>query len=204
MFTGIVQAVGAVAALEQRRGGARIEVVGPAGVVRGLKRGDSIAVNGCCLTILARRAKDRRVAFTADLTPETLARTNLGGLGRGARVNLEAPLRAGDAISGHWLQGHVEGTGELRSLKPAGADGGYWMEIDVPEALRRRLAEKGSLAVEGISLTIAAIAKRRLGFAIIPHTYRATNLRHRKSGDRVNLETDMIARHIEQLLEART
>jgi riboflavin synthase len=203
MFTGIVQAVGAVTSLKQRGGGARIAIAAPAGVVRGLKRGDSIAVNGCCLTILAKKAKDGRIGFSADLTPETLAKTNLGQLGRGARVNLEAPLRAGDTISGHWLQGHVEGTGKLISLEPAGEDGGHWMEIDVPEGLRRRLAEKGSLAVEGISLTIAAIHGGRLGFAIIPHTYRATNLRRLKPGDRVNLETDMIARHLEQLLEAR-
>jgi riboflavin synthase len=203
MFTGIVQAVGTVAALERRGGGARIEILAPAGVVRGLHRGASIAVNGCCLTLLTRRAARSRVAFRADLTPETLAKTNLGELERGTRVNLEAPLRAGDAISGHWLQGHVEATGTLVSLEPAGADGGYWMEADAPRDLRPRLAAKGSLAVEGISLTIASIRGGRLGFAIIPHTYRATNLRYRKPGDRLNLETDMIARHLEQLLEAR-
>ena len=205
MFTGIVQAVGQVAALEARGGGARLEVAAPAAVLRGLRQGASIAVNGCCLTILSQRRQAGRTLFAADLTPETLAKTNLGGLARGARVNLEPPLRAGDAISGHWLQGHVEATGVLTGLEAAGegAESGYWMQVEAPEALRRRLAPKGSLAVEGISLTIAAIQRRRLGFAIIPHTYRATNLRFLRPGSRVNLETDMIARHIEQFLEAR-
>jgi riboflavin synthase len=203
MFTGIVQAVGTVAALEPRGSGARLEIVAPARLLRGLKRGDSVAVNGCCLTLLAKRARRGGIAFTADLTPETLAKTNLGGLARGARVNLEPPLRAGDALSGHWLQGHVEGTGAIVSLQPAGAGGGYWLEVEAPSELRRRMAEKGSLALDGISLTIAALKRRNAGFAIIPHTYRATNLSTLGIGDRVNLETDMIARHLELLLEAR-
>lgn len=201
MFTGIVRAVGRVAALEQSGEAAKLAVEAPVATMRGLRKGDSIAVNGCCLTIVKKRAEGRKVVFAADLTPETLACTNLGQLARGARVNLEPPLRAGDAISGHWLQGHVEGTGVLQWLEAAGKDGGYWMDVDAPEELQPRLAEKGSLAVDGISLTIAAIERQRLRFAIIPHTYKATNLSYLKPGDRMNLETDMIARHLERLLE---
>lgn len=199
MFTGIIQGVGTVATLERRGAGARLTVRGAAAVTRGLGRGASIAVNGCCLTIVSKRGG----GFAADLTPETLARTALGGLAAGDRVNLEPPLRAGDALSGHMLQGHVEATARLVELAPAGEQAGWWLRIAAPAAVMPYIVAKGSLAIEGISLTVAGIEGRRLQFAIIPHTYRHTHLAHLRPGAPLNLETDPVARHLERLLEAR-
>src|SRR6185312_10790690 len=192
-FTGIVQAVGRIEALAPRGAGARLQVGGAARLLRALKRGDSIAVNGCCLTIVAKR--DGR--FSADLSRETLAKTTLGGLSRGARVNLEPPLRAGDALSGHLMQGHVEATGRVRAVAPDS------LRIEVPRTLMRYVVPKGTLAVDGISLTVARVQGRALQFALIPHTFQHTNLSHLAPGDAVNLETDPLARHVERLLQSR-
>ncbi|HWG36529.1 MAG TPA: riboflavin synthase [Terriglobales bacterium] len=193
MFTGIVQAVGRVELLERRRAGARLEIDGAASLLRGLKRGDSIAVNGCCLTIVARRGG----RFAADLSSETLEKTTLGGMARGIRVNLEPPLRAGDALSGHLMQGHVEATGRVLEIAPE------LLCVAIPASLLRYVALKGTLAVDGISLTVARMDRRAAQFAIIPHTFRHTNLSHLRAGMYVNLETDPLARHLERLLEAR-
>lgn len=205
MFTGIIQSVGAVAALEKRGAAARLRIAGAARALAGLKLGASIAVNGCCLTLVQRTAG----TFAADLSPETLARTSLGSLRARDRVNLEPPLRAGDALSGHLLQGHVEATGRLLELAPAGPpgnqsnDAGWRLRVEIPENLLRYLVHKGTLALDGISLTIAALRGREAEFAIIPHTYRHTHLAHLRPGAHLNLETDPIARHLERLLEAR-
>ena len=198
MFTGIIATVGRIEASERRGTGARIEVGSAASLLRRLKRGDSIAVNGCCLTIVSQR----NGRCTADLTRETLDKTTLGSCKRGDRVNLEAPLRASDLLSGHLLQGHVEATGSVKTIEPAG-DGGYRLDFAVPAEIERYLAPKGSIAVDGISLTVAALSPGTVGVAIIPHTWKATNLRFLKPGDAVNLETDAMARHLERLLEAR-
>lgn len=197
MFTGIVQAVGRVAEIETGAGGAKLRLAGAARVLTKLKRGSSIAVNGCCLTIV-RKSRD---SFEADLSRQTLEKTGLGGLRRGDRANLEAPLRVGDELGGHMLQGHVEGTGKFLELKPD-CDG-WRLRVEVPAALRRYLIAQGSLAVEGISLTIAATKGAAVEFAIIPYTYNHTNLRYLQRGAPVNLETDPIARHVEKLLGAR-
>lgn len=200
MFTGIVQAVGRVKELTRWGAGARIELTAPVALLRRMHRGDSIAVNGCCLTLVSKRAG----RFTADLSAETLAKTALGGYGAGTRVNLELPLRMGDPLGGHMMQGHVEGTGKLLGIKKLAGDGGWWMRVAIPEELLALLVPKGSLAVDGISLTVAALKGNEAGFAIIPHTWEHTNLRWLQAGAAMNLETDPIARHVEQLLAART
>jgi riboflavin synthase len=189
VFTGIVQAVGRVT----ENSGGRLRVKTPVAVLRRLALGDSIAVNGCCLTIVQRRGTE----FRADLTDETLTLTSLGALRLGDAVNLEPPLRVGDALSGHQVQGHVEGTGKLVELRPD------WMTVAIPKPLLPFLVLKGSLAVDGISLTIARLTRAGASFALIPHTYQNTNLAHRRIGQSVNLETDPMARHLGQLLASR-
>ncbi|MGH9393394.1 MAG: riboflavin synthase [Terriglobales bacterium] len=199
MFTGIVQCVGRVATLERRGAGARLQVGGAEGVLRGLKRGDSIAVNGCCLTIVAKRSG----MFSAELSRETLARTALGELARGQHVNLEPPLRAGDSLSGHLMQGHVEATGRFTSLAPAGSgrEAGWRLRLELPAGVLAYVVPQGSLAVDGISLTVAALDSRGAEFAIIPFTYARTNLSRLQPGAAVNLETDPLARHAARYLE---
>lgn len=198
MFTGIVQSLGTVRALKKQGAGARIEIRTPK-LTRRLKRGDSIAVNGCCLTALA----PTNAGFSADLSAETLDRTSLGKLAVGSRVNLEPALRAGDALGGHQMQGHVEGTARLLALTPVDDASGWWLRLKLPEPLLKYVIPKGSLAVDGISLTVAEISGSMAGFALIPYTYQHTNLRYLKLGAPLNIETDPIARHLERLLAAR-
>ena len=201
MFTGIIQELGHVAAFEsQTSGGARLRI--GAKLAERLKPGDSVAVNGCCLTVTEIRAESEPPAFVADLAPETLRRTSLSRLTPGAAVNLEPPLRAGDLLSGHMVQGHVEGVGRLLALERQG-DGGAWLQLRLPAELLPYVVWKGSLTVEGISLTIASLESDVAGFAIIPFTWEHTNLHMLSAGAAVNLETDPVARHIERLLEAR-
>ena len=195
MFTGIVEETGTVAALRRQAAGARITVRAEK-VLDDLEIGGSIAVNGCCLTAVEIEAQ----TFAADLSPETLQRTNLGGLRAGSRVNLERPLLPSSRLSGHFVQGHVDGTGELVSLDAVGG-GNRLLKIRVPEELLKFFVFKGSIAVDGISLTIAALEGGIAGIAVIPHTYRETSLSALKPGARVNLECDMIAKHVERLLQ---
>lgn len=194
MFTGIIEEVGEVRAVEARQTGARI-TVGCRMVLADAFEGSSIAVNGVCLT--ARELTPG--SFSADLAPETLARTNLGALRPGSRVNLERPLAAGGRLSGHIVQGHVDGTGTVETLRELG-DGNWWLEIRVPTALTRYLVEKGSIAIDGISLTVARLTGDLLGVAIIPHTYAHTALGEYRTGAAVNLEVDILAKHVEKLL----
>ena len=195
MFTGIVEETGTVAALRRQEAGARVTVRAEK-VLDDLEIGGSIAVNGCCLTAVKIEAQ----TFAADLSPETLQRTNLGGLRAGSRVNLERPLLPSSRLSGHFVQGHVDGTGELVSLDAVGG-GNRLLKIRVPEELLKFFVFKGSIAVDGISLTIAALEGGIAGIAVIPHTYRETSLSALKPGARVNLECDMIAKHVERLLQ---
>ncbi len=188
MFTGIVEETGIV-----RQPGPRL-IIECAAVLSDLKPGGSIAVNGVCLTAVEIKLH----SFAADLAPETLERSNLGSLGVESRVNLERPLTLAARLSGHLVQGHVDGKGELLSLEPLG-DGNWWLRMRVPESLDKYLVYKGSIAINGISLTIAAIDDFVLSAAIIPHTYRHTNLAGRRPGDHLNLECDMIAKHVEKL-----
>jgi riboflavin synthase len=198
MFTGIVQSLGTVRALKKQGAGARLEIRAT-GLGRRLKAGDSVAVNGCCLTALAPTAS----GFSADLSAETLDRTSLGKLAVGSRVNLEPALRAGDALGGHQMQGHVEATARLLALTPVDEASGWWLRIKIPDPLLKYIIPKGSLAVDGISLTVAELSGSMAGFALIPYTYQHTNLRSLKLGAPLNLETDPIARHLERLLAAR-
>ena len=194
MFTGIVEELGTVESLDPRAAGSRLTVCCST-VMADLTEGASIAVNGVCLTAVDLRAG----SFAADLAPETLRRSNLGVLKAGSRVNLERPLSPTGRLSGHIVQGHVDGVGEFLSLDALGADN-WWLRIRVPAELDPFLVYKGSIAIDGISLTIAAIEGDVLSVTIIPHTYRNTTLGGYRPGARVNLECDVLAKHVEKLL----
>ncbi len=191
MFTGLIQATGQVLSLAaDSTGSMRLRVSAP-GLAGRLHTGDSIAVSGVCLTALDITADPPE--FSADLAAETLARTSLSRLAVGTVVNLELPTPAGTPLGGHIVQGHVDGTGELLSLAPAAAGSADWcLRIRVPEPLHRFMVEKGSIAIEGISLTIARWDGKTLGVAIIPHTYTHTNLHTLRPGAPVNLEADVL------------
>ena len=189
MFTGIVEERGTV-----RTAGSRLSIVCTR-ILEDLTIGASIAVNGVCLTAIEVLPD----GFSADLAPETLGRSNLGDLKPGDSVNLERPITLAARLSGHIMQGHVDGTGVLESLR-ALEDGNWELLVRIPEALDRYLVFKGSIAIDGISLTIADITGRLLRVAIIPHTYTATNLAARQPGDRLNIECDILAKHVEKLL----
>ncbi len=192
MFTGIIEELGSVAGYEAHAAGARITVQCEQ-VFSDLTIGASIAVNGACLTATAISEN----SFSADLAPETLARTNLGALKPGKKVNLERPVTPMTRLSGHIVQGHVDGTGELQSIEALG-DGNWWIKVVVPQSLDRYMVEKGSITLDGISLTIAAL--NPLGVTIIPHTFANTTLGQAKPGDRINIEVDVLAKHVERLL----
>lgn len=195
MFTGIIEETGRVESLEGRGDGARLRI-GCAAVLSDAFTGSSIAVNGCCLTALDLKAG----SFAADVAPETMRRTNIGDLRAGSLVNLERPLSPQSRLSGHIVQGHVDGTGVLESLETVG-NGNWWLRVRVPDELDRYLVFKGSIAIDGISLTIAAIEGGVMSVTIIPHTFEQTNLKHKRPGDRVNLECDVLAKHVEKLLQ---
>ena len=194
MFTGIIEEVGTVESLEARVTGARLRV-NCSLVTSDAAEGSSIAVNGVCLTALDISAH----AFSADLAPETLRRTNLGDLQPGSIVNLERPLLATSRLHGHVVQGHVDGTGEFVSLEVLG-DNNYWLSIRIPGELDRYIVHKGSIAIDGISLTVAAIKDDILSVTIIPHTYEVTSLRACRPGSRVNLECDVFAKYVEKMV----
>jgi riboflavin synthase len=194
MFTGIIEELGTVASMTTRPAGARITVRCKT-VLSDASEGVSIAVNGVCLTALDIRPD----SFSADVAPETLRRTNLGALAAGARVNLERPLSPTGRLSGHIVQGHVDGTGELLGLEALG-DENWWLRVRVPAELDPFLVFKGSIAIDGISLTIAALEGDVVSVTIIPHTFRNTTLGGYKPGARVNIECDVLAKHVEKLL----
>ncbi len=194
MFTGIIEETGAVRSFQRSASGARMEV-GAGTVLSDLDIGGSIAVNGCCLTAIEIDAS----GFAADLSPETLERTNLGDLTVGRRVNLERPLLPTSRLSGHFVQGHVDALGELVEVAPAG-DENWILRVKAPQDALRYLVYKGSVAIDGISLTVARLDGDVIEVAVIPHTYRETNLSDRQPGESVNLECDMLAKHIERLL----
>jgi riboflavin synthase len=164
-----------------------------------MKEGSSIAVNGVCLTAV----RLEQGSFEADLAPETLRRTNLGDLHAGSLVNLERPLLPTGRLSGHIVQGHVDGTGELIAFEPLGEDN-WWLKIRVPTELDRWLVYKGSVAVDGISLTVASLENEILGITIIPHTVEMTCLRGYRPGARLNIECDILAKHVDKLMALRS
>jgi riboflavin synthase len=201
MFTGLIQETGVIAELRPpAQGGAGTRIlVTTQGVASELKVGDSIAVSGVCLTaveILGTR-------FAADLAQETLERTSLGKLHQGSLVNLELPARAQDRLGGHVVQGHVDGVGKLLGLERI-KDGEDWrLEIEIPPALAKYVVAQGSITVEGISLTVAAIDGGRVEIAIIPHTYQATNLHALRPGAPLNIEADVLAKYAEKMAMAQ-
>ena len=194
MFTGIVEELGRVLELNKREVGARITIACSA-VLQDAAPGSSIAINGACLTAVS-VSKDH---FSAELAPETLKRTNLGDLKPGSMINLERPLRATGRLDGHFVLGHVDGTGEILALDALG-DANWWVRIRIPRELSRYVVYKGSLAVDGISLTVAEVDRDVVGFTIIPHTWANTNLHTYQPGARVNLEVDILAKYVEKLL----
>jgi riboflavin synthase len=197
MFTGIIEATGTVAALERREGGVRLVVTSDLDV-GGLPLGASLAVDGVCLTIVERTPGRPFHRFAADLGPETLARTTLGALRPGARVHLERPLRVGDALGGHLVSGHVDGVGEVVGRREVGDS--LELDIDAPESVTATLVPKGSITVAGVSLTINDVSGRRFGVTLIPHTLAVTTLGGLAVGASVNLEGDLIAKHVERLV----
>lgn len=195
MFTGLVEATGSVIALEARGEQARLTLLIPFAVELAL--GDSVAINGCCLTVAERTAEG--IAF--DLLAQTLRVTSLGALRTGSVVNLERALQVGDRFGGHFVQGHVDATGTITQLTPVGQD--HQFEVSLPPAIQRLCIDKGSLAVDGISLTIAELTDHSAIFWITPHTWDATHLHAAMIGQPVNLEADMLAKHVDHLLAAR-
>lgn len=194
MFTGIIEELGTVERWEARGVGARL-TVRCVKVLEDTAPGSSIAVNGVCLTA----ATVASGTFSAEVSPETLRRTNLGDLRPGARVNLERPLAASGRLGGHIVQGHVDATGELVSLEALG-DENWWLTVRFPGELSPYIVEKGSIAIDGISLTVAALEGDLLSAAIIPHTYENTTLHACRPGARLNLECDILAKYVARLL----
>ena len=196
MFTGIIEAIGTVQGLEARGEDAwRLQVESQLGPE--LSPGASLAVNGCCLTVTA--SKGRQLSF--DLLAETAKRTNLGGLAPGELINLERPMAANGRFDGHIVQGHVDCPAAIKSLESVGAD--HRLEIELPVEFARYVVFKGSITVDGISLTVAELLADRFAVWIIPHTWAETNLQQRQAGGRVNLEFDLVAKYVERLLGLR-
>lgn len=194
MFTGIIEELGQVASIDTR-GQQRRVTIASSKLVRELKQGDSISVSGVCLTAVDISTD----TFTCDLAHETWLRTSFSRLKPHAQVNLELPMRANGRFDGHVVQGHVDGVGTVTSLKQTLDGNDYVLQINVPSELTRYIVVKGSLAIEGISLTVAAIDGTNVRVAIIPHTAEVTNLRSLKPGDPVNLEVDVIAKYVEKM-----
>ncbi|MDG2308150.1 MAG: riboflavin synthase [Candidatus Binatia bacterium] len=197
MFSGIIEALGRVASFERRGGDAVLTVEGGLDP-KELVLGESIATNGVCLTV----RETTETGFVADLSVETLDRTTLGSLTPGARLNLERSLRVGDRISGHFVFGHVDTVGKIVSFEPEGE--GQRLTISFPEDFGRFVADKGSVAIDGISLTVCSPGADRFSIALIPHTLEVTTLGERRAGDPVNLEADMLARYARRAVETAT
>jgi riboflavin synthase len=196
MFTGIIEEIGHVERFAKTRAGARLTVASRT-LVRELKQGDSIAVSGVCLTAV----DITKQSFTADLAPETLARTSLSRLAKGALVNLELPVKSGTRLGGHVVQGHVDAVAKLLALRPVEQGGDYWLEVEIPSDLARYVVHKGSIAIEGISLTVAKVEGAKVSCAIIPHSFEATNLKSLAADDPVNVEVDVLAKYAEKMFQ---
>mgnify|MGYP001822854896 FL=1 len=196
MFTGLVLGMGEIAAEQPREGGIRLWIdAGP--IAAEAATGDSVAVDGCCLTVVAQ--KETRLGF--DVIPESLRRTALGAKGVGSRVNLELPLRPSDRMGGHFVQGHVDGTAEMLARTEQGDD--VIMSFSIPDSLAGQVVEKGSIAIDGVSLTVAGVEGDTFSVALIPHTLEVTTMGALKVGDRVNLEGDILAKYVANLLASR-
>ena len=200
MFTGIVEVTGEVTAIRQTKAGIRL-VVAAKVCARGVAAGDSIAVNGCCLTVVKQERKGARVGLHFDLLVETWERTNLKFAKLGALVNLERSLAANGRFGGHFVTGHIDGVGRIAKWERAGAD--HILEITAAPEILRYVVFKGSVAVDGISLTVAKVLKGRFRIWIIPHTFAVTALQERQVGTAVNLEADILGKYVEQFVARR-
>ncbi len=200
MFTGIVEETGVVQAIKPSAKAIRLTVAMDR-CGRGLKLGDSVAVNGCCLTAVKLTRRGAKTLVDFDLLRETWRLTNLQFAGAGSLVNLERPLRADGRLDGHFVTGHIDGLGRIRRWERAGAD--HVLDLAAPPELMRYVVHKGSIAVDGISLTVAGVTKKGLRLWIIPHTYEVTALCERKPGDAVNLEADLLGKYVENFLAGR-
>ena len=196
MFTGIIEHIGRVDSLKLHADGGRLTIHAPT-VAPHLAVANSIAVNGCCLTVVA--LEDER--FSADLSAETIRKTSMGEWQTGLRVNLEQPMTAGKEFGGHFVLGHVDTIGRVVRLEPEGEN--WWYGVEVPQSFASSIVPQGSIAIDGISLTVARWNGRVAEIAIIPFTYEHTNVRGKKTGDAVNLEGDVLGKYVERYLEAR-
>lgn len=194
MFTGLVEALGTVLVLDERGEQARLKLEIP--FAEELAPGDSVAVNGCCLTVA-----DLSDGVSFDILAQTLRVTSLGSLRAGAKVNLERAMSVGDRFGGHFVQGHVDATGAITRLEASGQD--HILGVSIPPQIHKLCVDKGSISIDGISLTIAELHEAEAVFWITPHTWEHTHLHAAKLGQAVNLEADMLAKHVEKLLEAR-
>ncbi len=194
MFTGLVEELGTIEEIEPHEGGRRIVISAPM-VVTDLAIGDSVNVSGCCQTVVEAGAG----VFAVVAVPETLRRTHLGSLVEGDRVNLERPVRLMDRLGGHLVQGHVDAVGRVRAVREEPP--GWWIDVEAEPEVMRYVAFKGSIAVDGTSLTVARVEDGAFGVAIIPHTWQATVCRFYRPGSEVNLEVDLIARYLERLVQ---
>ena len=195
MFTGIVEERGRVVLAEP----SRLVVETASASVDDVRAGDSIAVSGVCLTVVSVDGDRDRRTLSFDVSPETLARTTLGGLRAGDGVNLERPVTLVTRMGGHLVQGHVDGVGEVLDVRPAGD--GRELTIGLPDGLGRYAVEKGSITVDGVSLTVTTLEGNSFGVALIPHTLEVTTLGDRGAGDKVNVEVDVMAKYVERLME---
>lgn len=195
MFTGIVEEVGRVARIEQR-GENRLITIAAAHTPQQLKEGDSVAVSGVCLTALAIHTD----SFSADLAPETWSLTSFSRMHEGAMVNLELPMKPDGRFGGHIVQGHVDGVGKLIALERIANSENWWLRIELPREVEKYTVHKGSISIEGISLTVARLEQNVCTVAIIPHTVERTNLNSLRPGDPVNLEADLIAKYVEKMM----
>jgi riboflavin synthase len=198
MFTGIIEEVGKVVAIDQRVENRRITISAEA-TPKELRTGDSVAVSGVCLTAVDITPS----TFCADLAPETWARTSLSRIHKNALVNLELPMKADGRFGGHIVQGHVDGVGKLIELERIADSENWWLRISIPPEIEKYTVLKGSITIEGISLTVAKLERDRCSIAIIPHTVEMTNLGSLKPGDPVNLEADLIAKYVEKMMAGR-
>jgi riboflavin synthase len=195
MFTGIVEEVGKVVKIQQRGENRRVTIEAP-NTPKELRTGDSVAVSGVCLTALDLNPK----SFSADLAPETWKRTSFSRIHEDALVNLELPMKADGRFGGHIVQGHVDGVGRLIELERIADSENWWLHIEMPSDIEKYIVFKGSISIEGISLTVARLEGNRCTIAIIPHTVEMTNLGSLKPGDPVNLEADLIAKYVEKMM----
>ena len=198
MFTGIVEEVGKIVSTEERGENRRITIAAKSTPSQ-LRSGDSVAVSGVCLTAVDIKTG----SFCADLAPETWQRTSFSRLHEGAIVNLELPMKADGRFGGHIVQGHVDGVGKLIKLERIADSENYWLHIEIPSEIERYTVFKGSICIEGISLTIAKLDEKQCTVAVVPHTIKMTNLGSLKPGDPVNLESDLIAKYVEKMMTAQ-